>query len=157
MGSGKTTVGKVLARELEHQFIDTDDLVESNEEMKISRIFETKGEQYFRKTETTALSQAMGIPQSVVSTGGGIVTIDDNKEILNKGIVIYLEASPGQIYNNVKHDTSRPLLIGDDVYGRICQMLKERETLYKEAAHYTIQVDGKTPKEICTLILRGIQ
>lgn len=157
MGSGKTTVGKVLAEELGYNFVDTDNLVETSQGMDIPKIFETKGETSFRQSETVALSQAVAIAQCVISTGGGIVTVEANKDILNKGIVVYLEASPEQIYNNVKHDTSRPLLKGENMYQKICTMLNEREMLYKEVAHYTIKVDGKTPNEISTLLLRGIQ
>lgn len=156
MGSGKTTVGKVLAVELGYHFVDTDDLIETNEGVDIPTIFKTQGETYFRQSETAALKRVMDWEKYVVSTGGGIVTIPSNQKILNQGIVVYLEASPQQIYDNVKHNTSRPLLKGENVYAKICRMLKDREMLYKEAAHYTIQVDGKTPQEICTLLLGGI-
>ncbi len=157
MGSGKTTVGKVLARELAYRFVDTDDLVEASEGMTIPKIFETKGEETFRKSETAALSEAIGRHHGVISTGGGIVTIKANKAILRRGTVVYLEASPEQVYNNVKNDTSRPLLQGGDVYEKICKLLKEREVLYKDAAHYTVKVDNRTPQEIATLILGGIR
>ena len=157
MGSGKTTVGKVLAKQLKYDFVDTDDLVELNEKTNIPKLFETKGEQYFRKSETTALRQAMGQKGRVVATGGGIVTVENNKEILDKGLVIYLQASPDQIYNNVKHTTTRPLLKQDNVYKTICTMLEDRQSLYQAAAHYTIHVDGKTPPEICRLILKEIK
>lgn len=157
MGVGKTTVGKVLARELNYTFVDTDDLVELNEVMTIAEIFKIHGEQAFRKAETAALSKAIGLNKAIVSTGGGIVTVKENRAILSKGIVIYLEASPEQIYRNVKNDTSRPLLQGEDRYQKISKMLEERRELYNKVAHYTVKVDNKTPKEIVTLILGGIR
>ncbi len=157
MGSGKSTVGKVLAEELGYNFVDTDDLVEASEGMGIPEMFKTIGEQGFRESETAALKEAMGLNKTIVSTGGGIVTIEGNRALLGKGTVVYLEASPEQVYENVKDDTSRPLLQGEDVFGKICSMLEDREKHYKEAAHYTVRVDGKTPKEICTLLLGGIK
>ena len=155
MGSGKTTVGQVLAKELAYNFVDTDDLVETRAGMAIGKIFETQGEQAFRQSETEALSEAMTMDKVIVSTGGGIVTIEANNILLSKGLVVYLEASPKQIYANVKNDTSRPLLQGGNVYQKICTMLEDREGLYKQAAHYTVKVDNKTPKEISALILGG--
>lgn len=157
MGSGKTTIGQVLARELKYDFIDTDDLVEAKAAMTIPSIFETRGEEAFRTLETAVLEEAIALEKAVVSTGGGIITVKANKAVLGKGRVVYLQASPKQIYENVKHNTSRPLLQGGDVYEKICTMLEERETLYKEAAHYTVKVDNKTPKEIAALILGGIR
>ena len=156
MGAGKTTIGKVIAEKTGYNFIDTDDLVEINEKMAIPKIFQTKGEPYFRRAETRALKEAIGQPATVIATGGGIVTIAHNQEILDGGILVYLQASPDQIYQNVKQGTSRPLLQNDDVYGTICAMLKDRQGLYEAAAHYTVQVDGKTPEEICSIILGGI-
>lgn len=157
MGSGKTTIGRFLAGELGFDFIDTDELVEFNEKIPIPEIFQTKGESYFRKAETAALRQGMEKGQRVIATGGGIVTQDANKALLNKGKVVYLKASPDQIYKNVRKSTSRPLLKVEDVYATICAMLEERQELYQAAAHYTISVDGRTPKEICRSLLRGLR
>ncbi len=157
MGCGKTTVGKLLAPQLAYSFIDTDQLIENNEKTDIPAIFDSKGEAYFRQAETKALKQVMDKSKLVVATGGGIVTIPENKTILQQGTVIYLEASPGQIYQHVKDDESRPLLKGNDVYGKICEMLKQRQALYQQVAHHTIQVDHQTPQEICKLIINVIK
>lgn len=157
MGSGKTTVGKALAKSLNYNFIDTDDLVELNEGTTISEIFEKKGERYFRELESDALSQSIGCTKTVISTGGGIVTIERNKQILSKEAVVYLKASPKQIYNNVKHDQSRPLLQGGNVFDKIRKMLKQRQIHYAQVAEYTVEVDGKTPQEIADLIVRRIK
>lgn len=157
MGSGKTTVGKVLANTLGYNFIDTDHLVVKNEGADIPFIFETRGEGYFRKAESSALNQAIKQQDCVVATGGGIVTTPENKVILRQGFVVYLEASPQQIYQNVKDDQSRPLLKEKDVYGKICTMLKDRQGLYEQVAHFTLKVDEKTPEEICKLILNNIK
>ena len=157
MGSGKTTVGKVLAHTLGYHFIDTDHLVVQNEKQNIPFIFETKGEAYFRKAETTALGQAIIQEDCVIATGGGIVTIPENQELLGQGVVVYLEASAGQIYENVKDDRSRPLLREKDVYGKICTMLEHRHGLYKQVANLTVKVDKKTPEDICKLILSNLK
>lgn len=157
MGSGKTTVGKVLSHVLGYDFIDTDHIVVQNEKADIPSIFDIKGEKYFRKVETTALKQGMAGQDCVVSTGGGIVTTPENTEILRRGIVIYLEATPRQIYDHIKNDHTRPLLKEKDVYGTICTMLERRQELYKQVAHYSVNVDDKTPEEICALILDYIK
>lgn len=157
MGCGKTTVGKLLALALGYDFVDTDHLVVNNEKTDISIIFKNKGEQYFRKVESIALGQAMDQEGHVVATGGGIVTKPENNSILKRGLVVYLAGSPGQIYNNIKDDKSRPLLQEKDVYGKICSMLEERQKLYQQIADYTVEIDEKTPQEICKLILKGIK
>jgi len=157
MGCGKTTVGKLLALALGYEFVDTDHLVVDNEKMDISFIFQNKGEQYFRKVESIALGQAMDQSDHVVATGGGIVTNPENSPILKQGVVVYLEGSPKQIYNNIKDDKSRPLLQERDVYRKICSMLEERQKLYQQIADYTVEIDEKTPQEICKLILKGIK
>ncbi|NLI89556.1 MAG: shikimate kinase [Epulopiscium sp.] len=154
MGSGKTTVGKLLASILAYNFIDTDDLIESKEGISISEIFKTRGEEHFRQLESSTLNHVITLKNSVISTGGGIVTIDRNMEILKDANVIYLEATARQIYNNIKHDRSRPLLEGDDMYSKINEILDTRRSLYEGAADHIIQVDGKTPEEIASLILR---
>ena len=156
MGCGKTTVGQLLALALGYNFIDTDHLVESNEKTKISNIFENKGEGYFRKVESIALGQAMAQKGHVIATGGGIVTISENHLVLKKGLVFYLKATPQQIFENIKDDRSRPLLRGRDVYRTISTMMKERESLYQQVANDSIQVDKKTPEEVCRLLLKSI-
>lgn len=157
MGCGKTTIGKVLALALGYDFVDTDQLVVNNEKADISFIFKNKGEEYFRKAESMALGQAMGQQGHVVATGGGIVTILENHPVLKEGLVIYLESTPQQIYDNIKDDRSRPLLQEKDVYTKIVSMLQERHRLYEQIADYSVQVDKKTPQEICKLILKSIQ
>lgn len=157
MGSGKTTVGKVLSHALGYDFIDTDHLVVQNEKIDIPSIFDLKGENYFRKAEMTVLEQGMAGQDCVVSTGGGIVTTPENTEVLRRGTVIYLEATPKQIYDHIKNDHTRPLLKEKDVYGTICAMLERRQGLYKQVAHYSVNVDCKTPEEICVLILEQIK
>jgi len=157
MGCGKTTVGKILALALGYDFVDTDHLVVHNEKTNISFIFKNKGEQYFRKAESIALGQAMDQQGHVVATGGGIVTTLENHPILKHGFVVYLQATPKQIYDNIKDDKSRPLLQEKDVYAKICSMLEERHKLYQQIADYTVQVDKRTPEEICNLILKGVK
>ena len=132
-------------------------MVIQNENADIPFIFETKGEGYFREAETTALGQAIARQDCIIATGGGIVTIPANKVILRQGFVVYLEASPDQVYQNVKDDKSRPLLKEDDIYGKICTMLQDRHGLYEQVAQLTIKVDEKTPEAICELIVNAIK
>lgn len=157
MGSGKTTVGKILAQITGYRFVDTDEAIIAKEKMSIPIIFQNKGEEYFRKSESIELQKVITEKRQVISTGGGIVTIKENIPFLRHGTVIYLKASPEHVYRNVKKDKNRPLLQEEDVYGKICTMLKDREFLYKKAAHYTVCVDYKTPEAICNELLKLVK
>ena len=109
--SGKTTTGRLVAQKLKRKFIDLDVYIEENEKMKISEIFDRKGESYFRNLETVSLEKLSNVSNIVLSTGGGTVQNSQNLQILKSmGTVFYLEIDPESLYSRIKGDKTRPLL-----------------------------------------------
>lgn len=145
MGSGKTTVGLRLSYRLRRSVIDTDKEIEREEKRTISEIFATDGEGYFRDKETACLRKLLGnAGNHIISVGGGLPLREENRKLLHElGQVFYLQASAETIYERVKHDTTRPLLQGDDPQTKIRTMLAERDGYYRDAADVVINVDGK--------------
>lgn len=137
MGSGKTTIGKSVAKLTGYTFVDTDKLIVEQEGRSISEIFDTDGEQAFRHMETELLKKLIADSKShlVVSTGGGMPVREENRKLLSElGRVVYLKASPEIIYNRIKDDNTRPLLQCENPQVRIEEMLAAREPLYEEGA-----------------------
>lgn len=148
MGSGKTTIGELLAKETGYIFIDTDSEIIKNENRTINKIFEENGEEYFRDIESKTLSNILKKDNQVISTGGGIIKNLENIELLKgKSIVFYLEATEEELFKRVKNNKDRPLLNVENIQDKITKLLKEREESYKKS-HYTISTTNKTPKAI---------
>ena len=127
MGAGKTTVGRVLARDRGYAFFDTDRLIEEKTGMKVSRIFAEMGEETFRSLETEILGGDWTREENwILSVGGGLP---------------------------LRGDTSRPLLAGDHVKERVEELMAYRSPLYEKAADFAVDADGKRPKDIAKEIL----
>ncbi len=144
MGSGKTTLGKKLARHLRYRYEDTDQMLEARIGKSIQEIFSSEGEEYFREKETELLRDTINLEGTVISTGGGLPCSERNLSIIKEyGLSVYLEAPAGLLLNRLsRNKTSRPLLAGlenDDLYRYIQEKLKEREVYYRQA-NYTVQV-----------------
>lgn len=134
MGVGKTSIGTRLAADLKYSFVDTDTLIEADQKMTISAIFAKFGEPYFREVESNIIQQVMARESQVVSTGGGAVIRDVNREAFRKnGFVICLTARPEVIVDRIKHETHRPLLRSADPMGKIRELLESREKFYRQA------------------------
>ena len=150
MGAGKTSVGRAVSRRFHMDFLDTDEYIEKKAGMSVSEIFRTAGEEGFRRMETEAL-QALEkeAANCVISAGGGLPLREENRELLKKlGTVIYLKVSPETVKERLKGDTTRPLLAGPDPEKKIRELLEYREPLYEQAAHYTVDVNGRAPEAI---------
>ena len=150
MGAGKTSVGQAVSRLYHMDFLDTDEYIEKKAGMSISEIFKKFGEEGFRKMETETLTalqkEASGC---VISAGGGLPLREENRKLLKKlGTVVYLKVSPETVEERLKGDRTRPLLAGPDPEKRIRELLDYRQPLYEKAAHYTVDVNGRTPEEI---------
>lgn len=134
MGTGKTVVGKALARRLGFNYIDTDDIIEEMAGKTIPEIFAEDGEPHFREIEKRAISSLADYEKYVVACGGGAVIFDENiQQMKNAGIVICLSARPEVIYERVKDDTYRPLLQVPDPLQRIKELLAQRQSQYNKA------------------------
>ena len=154
MGTGKTAAGKRLAKRLKMEFIDLDDRIEEKEGRTISRIFKEDGEAYFRRIEKEAVKRILGIKDSVVATGGGVVMDDENMVNLKKiGTVISLFASPDVILKRTSLETHRPLLNNAEPKKNIEELLKRREPFYKKA-DYIIDTSSLNIDEVVDEILR---
>jgi len=155
MGSGKSTVGKILAEKLNMNFIDIDKLIEEKEGMKIKDIFEQKGESYFRELERKQIEAIVNQEGLVVSTGGGLGANLDNMNLMKKnGDVVWLDVSLNTVLDRLKNDQDRPLL--KQPIEKIKQLFEERKNVYR-LANIRINADKKTPSQIVEEILTKIK
>jgi shikimate kinase len=135
MGSGKTTIGKILARQRGLEFIDSDHEIIARCGVSIPTIFEIEGEVGFRQRESSVideLSQRHGI---VLATGGGAILAADNRQMLKqRGTVVYLRCQPQELYMRTRHDKNRPLLQTDNPFQKLKELYAARHALYMDTA-----------------------
>ncbi len=157
MGSGKSTVAKLLANQLQNfSFVDTDEEIIKSQKISINEIFEKYGEKAFRTIETVQLKDVLKNDNQVIATGGGIVISEDNLNLLlNNSVLIYLKAEPEELYKRVKNNKERPLLNDCNIKEKIINLLGQREEKYKKA-HFIIDTTNKTPDIIVKEILEKI-
>ncbi len=153
MGTGKSSVGRLLARRARREFVDIDRFLEDQEKRKIRDIFEKDGESHFRALEKKAVKHWSEGQGRVITTGGGAVMDADNLAALKKnGIIITLLAKPETIYERVKNSKSRPLLKEKkDLFAEICRLLELRKPFYAQA-DYFFDTDGKNASQVVKLI-----
>jgi shikimate kinase len=157
MGAGKSTIGKMLADRTGRKFIDTDSVIVEKTGVDIDLIFEIEGEAGFRKRESRLIEELTALDNIVLATGGGAVISSDNRNHLKqRGTVVYLQASPEQLYERTIKDKKRPLLQTVDRLGKIRELLAVREPLYMEIADEIIATDGKSVKQIVEALSREI-
>ena len=138
-GSGKSTIGKHLARKLALEFFDTDNVIERSEGVSIRDIFETKGEVVFREVEAATLDRLSRQFNCVISTGGGAVLSAANREILaSRCDCVYLRAAPEALFNRLKYDRKRPLLQTGNPLDVLRDLFNVRDPLYRSIATCTV-------------------
>ncbi|MBR5510343.1 MAG: shikimate kinase [Lachnospiraceae bacterium] len=154
MGAGKTTIGKLLAKGKNMSFVDTDERIVLEQGRTIPDIFAEYGEPYFRDLETDLLRRMQeDTTDSVISVGGGMPVREENRALLRElGCVIYLSASKQTILERVRNDGSRPMLNGDDLEARVEQLMKARESLYRQAAHVDVRTDGRSIHQVMQIL-----
>ena len=158
MGCGKSTIGRELGKLLGYSVVDTDPLIEAKAGMPIRDIFAQRGEDHFRLLEAAVL-QELSAPNSqprIISTGGGIVTRKRNRKLLEQlGFVVWLQISTEEVLARTAKNKTRPLLQGDNPEETIRSMLTERDPLYRQTAHCTIETAGLDASEVACGILES--
>ncbi len=156
MGSGKTTIGKLLGEKLNLKSIDIDILIEQNEKRTISDIFQNNGEKYFRNLEKETIQSIFEDKNLVISLGGGAFEDEITQELLLKNsTIIYLKTSPQIILERIKNNTNRPLLKNQMTVEKIQSIISKRQKNYK-LANITILTNNKNPDKIVEEILGAI-
>jgi shikimate kinase len=157
MGVGKSSVGRQVAAELQFEFVDTDEVIETRTGVKVSEIFAMHGEAAFRKFEHELVAEMVSWSNKVISTGGGLVVNPENLASLKThSLVVCLWATPDTIYQRTKHQTHRPLLQAADPLAKIRELLATREAAYKQA-DVLVNTEQRSVKEIAAHVLHHVR
>jgi len=158
MGAGKTTVGRALARRLKREFIDTDKLLVERTGVAVATVFEIEGEEGFRRRESALLRELCEGEGRVVATGGGIVLSGDNRDAMREsGTVIYLRARLESLWERTRQDTSRPLLATPNPREKLAELLKQREPLYRAAAHIVVDSGSQSASTLANRVAAALR
>jgi shikimate kinase len=157
-GSGKTTVGKILARKLGRELVEMDELVTRRAGLAIPEMVEKYGWSKFRDIEAEITSEVAERDNIVNATGGGVVTRGENVMKLKKaGVLVWLKASVDTLLERIGEDTTRPLLVGKTQREDMEITLKERKPLYKRTADLVVDTENKTPEEVAEAIIKSLR
>jgi shikimate kinase len=152
-GSGKSTVGRQLARRLQMPFLDSDNVIELRLGCSIREYFEREGEAQFRDLEAEVIDELTQQSPGVLSTGGGVVLREANRlNLRSRTQVVYLNSTPDELFRRLKHDKSRPLLQVADPLGRLRDLHTQRDPLYRETAHLNIDTGRPSVTSLVHLI-----
>jgi shikimate kinase len=140
MGSGKTTVGRALARHLGKTFVDSDEEIIKRTGVTVPHIFDIEGEAGFRQREAAAIGDLVRRDNMVLATGGGAVLAEQNRAMLQQnGIVIYLKANVHDLWQRTRHDRNRPLLQTADPHAKLTELFQLRDPLYQQVSDIVVQ------------------
>ena len=158
MGSGKTTVGKIVANALFLDFHDTDTTIEDKTGVTIDWIFDIEGEKGFRKRETLVLKDLVASNSIVLATGGGIVIEAENRELLaSRGTVFYLHTPLETQINRTSKDKDRPLLKGQDPAKVLADLQESRQVFYEEVSDHIINTENKSGSDVANEIVKLVK
>ena len=158
MGSGKSTVGKIISDELFLDFFDTDDEIEIRTGASVDWIFDLEGESGFRKRESEMLDEMVKKNSIVLSTGGGIVLESSNRELLSsRGTVFYLSTPISVQVERTAKDKDRPLLKNGDPEKILSKLHDEREEFYKSVSDHIIETEDKSSQEVASEIIKLVK
>lgn len=157
MGSGKSTIGKILANKLHREFRDSDHFIEEKTGVDIGRIFDIEGENGFRDRESNALIELLGHNSQVVATGGGSVLRKQNQALLiSRGYIIFLDTTVNQQLQRLRRDKKRPLLQTDNPRRRLEALFDERRPIYLEIADLAVKTDRKSARKLASDIINQL-
>jgi len=157
-GSGKSTVGRQLARRLHQPFVDSDQVLEERLGCSIRTYFEREGEERFRDMEQAVLDELTQRSACILSTGGGAVLRPANRSHLKlRTQVVYLKSSPDELFRRLRHDTNRPLLQVADPQGRLRELYAARDPLYRETAHFVIETGRPSVGTLVNMIVMQLE
>ena len=157
-GSGKSTVGRQLARRLQMSFLDSDHVIEERLGCSIRDYFEREGEGSFRDIEESVIDELTLTASGVLSTGGGSVLRPANREHLRqRSHVVYLRSSPEELFRRLRHDVNRPLLQVPDPLGRLRDLYAQRDPLYRETAHFIIETGRPSVSMLVNMIAMQLE
>jgi len=157
MGSGKTTVGKQLAKRLRMDFVDSDHMIEERCGVSISTIFDIEGEEGFRKRETKMLTELCERPSVVLATGGGAIVTEENRILLRKGFVVYLNTSIETQLARTQKNQNRPLLDNVDAETKLKQLMEERGKLYEQEADLIVVSGDRVVSKVVDEIMLALE
>jgi shikimate kinase len=157
-GSGKSTVGRQLARRLNLAFSDSDQVIEQRLGCSIGEYFQREGEGPFRDIEESVIRELAQAGSGVLATGGGAVLRAANREQLREsGHVVYLRTTPEEVFRRLRHDRNRPLLQVDDPLERLYKLFEERDPLYRETAHFVVETGRPSVSTLVNLVLSELE
>jgi len=158
MGSGKSTVGKIISDELFFNFFDTDEEIETRTGASIDWIFDLEGEEGFRKRESEILNEMVDKNSIVLSTGGGIILSESNRELLSsRGTVFYLSTPISVQVERTAKDKDRPLLKNGDPKEILSRLHNERENLYEAVSDYIVETENKSSHDVASEIINLVK
>ena len=157
MGSGKSSIGKLLAKKLDIPHYDLDKTIESNEKMSISKIFDIHDENYFRKLESAVLKEYSKKNKFVISTGGGCILDENNQKILKSGLVIYLKINLDAQYERIKNRSHRPLLNNNNIRETLKILNASRGELYEGISNIEVDVSNLDKEHVLSSIMNELK
>jgi shikimate kinase len=157
MGSGKSTIGNILAKKLHRDFRDSDHFIEEKTGVDIGRIFDVEGENRFRERESNALKELLGHNSQVVATGGGSVLRKENQALLvSTGYIIFLDTTVNQQLQRLRRDKKRPLLQTENPRQRLEALFDERRPIYLDLADLAVKTDRKSARKLASEIINQL-
>ncbi|MDZ7938991.1 MAG: shikimate kinase [Rhodoferax sp.] len=157
-GSGKTTVGRQLARRLQLPFVDSDHAIEARIGCAIREFFEREGEALFRDIEQEVIDELTAGGPCVISTGGGAVLCSPNRlHLRERSQVVYLKSTPEELFRRLRHDMNRPLLQVADPLTRMRDLFSARDPLYRETAHYVLETGRPSVATLVNMVVMQLE
>lgn len=158
MGSGKTTMGRILARHLGKVFVDSDEEIIKRTGVTIPHIFDVEGEAGFRLRETAAIRDLVRRDNTVLATGGGAVLAEENRALMQQnGIVVYLKANVHDLWQRTRHDRNRPLLQTSDPLEKLTELFQQRDPLYQQVSDIVVQSGKQSVHMLMQHLLEEIE